>query len=231
MSKFSLVTTQPPLRGSTKKQFWMPRYELETRPFIKLLNQLRNIARVTSYVNTELFTTIFASWPPQTPIQRVSFTARQHCRALASSVALQQRCRQHYRGQYSDNKTSVLDREAGLNNGMSSQNSNIQGCSSTYVNTSLYNRTVRCYDSGPVRYSSAYWSCYSRGNFESWPGAQKLRAHSAWAYLVSTSAQASVMSQTQHEDGVCKKCIPLNEASVFQHFGKACAEKSTRKYF
>ena len=39
------------------------------------------------------------------------------------------------------------------------------------------------------------------------------------------------MSQIQHEDGVCKECIPLNEASVFQYFGKACAQKNTQKYF
>jgi len=81
----------------------------------------------------ELFTTLFASWPPQTLIQRVSFTARQHCKALASSVTSHQRCRQHYRGQCGDNKTAVLVKEAGLSNRTSSQNSNIQGYSSAYV--------------------------------------------------------------------------------------------------
>lgn len=46
------------------------------------------------------------------------------------------------------------------------------------------------------------------------------------------SAQACVMSQIQHEDGVCKKCIPLNEASVFQYFCKACeAGKKYSKIF
>ena len=164
----------------------MPRYELETRPFIQPLNQLQNIARVTSYVNTELFTTLFASWPPQTLIQRASFTARQHCRALASSVVSKQRCRQHYRGRYGDNKTSVLVGEAGLHNRMSSQNSNKQGYSSTYV---THHSTIGRYQFyvamtwGPVRCSSPYWSCYWTGNFESWPGAQKLRVRSVWAYL------------------------------------------------
>jgi len=36
----------------------MPHYELETRPFIQLLNQLQNIARVISYVNNELYNII-----------------------------------------------------------------------------------------------------------------------------------------------------------------------------
>jgi hypothetical protein len=156
----------------------MPHYELETRPFIQLLNQLYHIVRVTPCVNTELFTTLFASWPPQTLIQGASFTATQHCTALASSAATQQRCRQHYLGQYGDNRTSVLVREAGLNR-LSSQNSNIQGHSSTYLNKSLYNRSVtilRCHDLGPVRCSSAHWSCYSTANLKSWSGTQKLRA-------------------------------------------------------
>ena len=132
MPKFSLVTTQPPQRGGTKKN-------------LNASLWTRNSAVCTSAASTPEYRTshflckhgtvynIICIMTSQTLIQRVSFTARQNCRALASPVASQQRCRQHYRGQYGDNKTYVLVREAGLNNRMSSQNSNIQGYSSTYV--------------------------------------------------------------------------------------------------